>query len=158
MSQSLPRLFITADSRYRLWINGAIAARGPSRCWPQAQQVDEIDITELLHSGANTIAVQIYSPGYSHFAYLHRGVCGLLAWLEVDGITVCASDQTWRAARDASWREDGRPVSIYSSGVERRDMARMKRGRRSRPTGRRHVVLRLPRVHCGTLFSVMCRC
>ncbi len=118
------RVFITADSRYRLWINGEMAARGPSRGWPQAQQVDEIDITALLHRGANTIAVQIYSPGYSHFAYLHRGVCGLLGWLEVDGITVCASDQTWRAARDASWRDDGRRVSIYSSGVELRDMAR----------------------------------
>ena len=118
------RLFITADSRYRLWINGDMAARGPSRCWPQAQQVDEIDITALLQKGANTIAVQIYSPGYSHFTYAHRGVCGLLTWLEVDGVTVCVSDQTWRVVRDASWREDGRRVSIYSSGVELRDMAR----------------------------------
>ena len=78
-------LDITADSRYKLWVNGRFVARGPARSYPQAQSVDRIDLTEQLQIGANIIAVQVYQPGYSHFAYLHRGAAGLLAHLTCDG-------------------------------------------------------------------------
>ena len=116
------RLAITADSRYRLWINGTYVCRGPARCWPHAQQVDAIDIAPYLKSGTNSIAVQIYSPGYSHFAYVHRGACGLLAWLEVDGETALVTDQSWQVQRDLSWNPLVPRVSIYGSGVESRDL------------------------------------
>lgn len=117
-------LRITADSRYRLWVNGECAARGPSRCWPHAQQVDEIDVSHMLRAGRNVIAVQIYSPGYSHFAYAHRGACGFIAWLDGDDGTPCVSDTAWRTERDPSWRSDVGRVSIYGTGIERRDMRR----------------------------------
>ncbi len=115
-------LWITADSRYRLKVNGEYLAHGPSRCWPHAQQVDEINITQYLRAGDNLIGVQVYSPGYSHFAYVHRGVCGLLAWLSCDGTVACVTDASWRVRRHASWRSDVKRVSIYGSGVERRDL------------------------------------
>lgn len=117
------QLFVTADSRYKLWINGNFVNRGPSRCWPHAQQVDEHDVSRHFQPGPNTIAVQVYSPGYSHFAYVHRGACGLLAWLEADGRTMARTDTTWQVQRDLSWSPDVNRVSIYGSGVERRDMA-----------------------------------
>jgi len=74
-------LLITADSRYKLWINGRFVARGPARSWPQAQAVDRLDVTEYVQAGANLIAVQVYQPGYSTFAYVQRGSAGLLAGL-----------------------------------------------------------------------------
>ena len=80
-------LFITADSRYKLWVNGRFVARGPARGWPHAQVVDCLDITPYLQTGPNLLAVQVYQPGYSHFAYVHRGAAGLLAYLIVDGET-----------------------------------------------------------------------
>ncbi|MBK8797934.1 MAG: hypothetical protein IPM07_17040 [Anaerolineales bacterium] len=36
-------LSITADSRYRLWVNGRFAGRGPARCYPWRQAVDRLD-------------------------------------------------------------------------------------------------------------------
>lgn len=118
------RLSITADSRYRLWLNGVAVARGPARSWPQSQCVDEIDVSALLHPGRNTIAVLVYQPGYSHFAYVHRGVAGLLAWLDVDGARVWSTGPEWRAKRDPAFNEDVRRVSIYAAGVEDRDLRR----------------------------------
>ncbi|MFO1033839.1 MAG: family 78 glycoside hydrolase catalytic domain [Hyphomicrobiales bacterium] len=116
------KLFITADSRYRLSINGAEIAFGPARSWPHAQGVDEIDVTPHLHAGENTITVTVYAPGYSHFAYVHRGAHGLLCWL-MDGKTcLLTSDQTWQVQRDNSWDEQVPRVSIYGAGVERRDL------------------------------------
>jgi alpha-L-rhamnosidase len=76
---------LSADSRYRLWINGVFVGRGPERSWPSLMAVDERSVTNLLRVGVNRVAVQVYSPGHSHFAYVHRGACGLIGWLEVDG-------------------------------------------------------------------------
>lgn len=113
---------LTADSRYRVWVNGRYAGRGPSRCWPWAQAMDTIDIASLLRVGRNQIAVQVYSPGYSHFAYVHRGAAGFLGWVMVNGALAAVSDQSWRVRRDGSWLPLVPRISIYGAGVEQRDM------------------------------------
>jgi hypothetical protein len=62
-------LLITADSRYRLWINGRLAARGRpapipgSKVSPAGRHALQIE----------TLAVEVYQPGYSHLAYTRRG-------------------------------------------------------------------------------------
>jgi hypothetical protein len=116
-------LLLTADSRYRLWINGQPAARGPARSYPHAQRVDRLDIAPLLRAGANLLAVQVYQPGYSHFAYVHRGNAGLLALLLCDGHEALVTDATWRTRRDGSYGQQAPRMSIYQAGVEDRDMA-----------------------------------
>ena len=116
-------LWITADSRYKLWVNGTFASRGPARSWPHRQAVDRIDITGLLRGTDNVIAVQVYQPGYSHFSYVHRGAAALLAWLtDADGTPIVVSDVAWRVRRDPSFNAQVPRVSIYGSGVEDRDL------------------------------------
>lgn len=117
------KLCLTADSRYRLWINGQFVGRGPERSWPSAMAVDEQPIAAFLRQGHNRIHVQVYSPGYSHFAHVHRNACGLICWLQIDGKTVLTSDRTWRVRRDLSWSPLVPRVSIYGSGVEMRDLS-----------------------------------
>lgn len=123
MNERRAVLFITADSRYKVWLNGQFLGRGPARCWPHAQSVDQWDVTAWLRTGANTLCVHVYQPGYSHFAYVHRGATGLLAWLERDGQVVLTTDTTWRVRRDPSFDSRVHRVSIYGSGVEVRDLA-----------------------------------
>lgn len=116
-------LHLSADSRYRLWINGQFVARGPERSWPSRMAVDARDVAVWLKQGKNRIAVQVYSPGYSHFAYVHRATCGLIGWLEVEGETRLVSNGEWRVRRDPSWSPQVPRVSVYGSGAEMRDMA-----------------------------------
>lgn len=118
----LASLLITADSRYKLWVNGTFVARGPARCYPHTQTVDELDVTQYLQRGENVIAVQVYQPGYSHFAYVYRGAAGLLAQLVADGETLFVTDPEWRVQRDPSFDPLVPRVSIYGSGVEKRDL------------------------------------
>ena len=115
-------LSITADSRYKLWVNGRFVARGPARCQPHAQAVDQLQIADYLQAGHNVLAVQVYQPGYSHFAYVHRGMAGVLAALVCDGRTELVTNPTWRTRRDPSFAATVTPVSIYISGVEERDL------------------------------------
>lgn len=115
------KLFITADSRYRLWVNGRFVNRGPARSYPQAQKVDVLNLNNHLLRGDNALAVQVYQPGYSHFSYVHRGAAGLLAWLMVDEEVVLVSNGRWQVQRDGSFAGNVPRVSIYGSGAERRD-------------------------------------
>jgi hypothetical protein len=115
-------LRLSADSRYRLWINGTLVGRGPERSWPRSMAVDEHSITTHMRPNANRIAVQIYSPGHSHFAYVHRGACGLIGWLEVDRKIALTTGSHWKARRDLSWSHRVDRVSIYGTGVEDRDL------------------------------------
>ncbi len=113
---------LSADSRYRLWINGTLVGRGPERSWPSSMAVDEREITNLLKPGANRIAVQVYSPGHSHFAYVHRGACGMIGWLELDGKVVLSTGPGWKVRRDLSWVPRVDRISIYGTGVEDRNL------------------------------------
>lgn len=114
----------SADSRYRIWVNGVFVGRGPERSWPSSMAVDERCVTHLLRPGLNRIAVQVYSPGYSHFAYVHRGAAGLIGWLDVDGTVLATTGPGWTVRRDTSWSPRVDRVSIYGTGVEDRDMSR----------------------------------
>jgi Bacterial alpha-L-rhamnosidase 6 hairpin glycosidase domain len=113
--------WISADSRYRLWVNGAFVGRGPERSWPSSMAIDERLLVNL-RPGVNRIGVQVYSPGHSHFAYLHRGACGMIGWLEVDGEIVLKTGSGWKVRRDMSWSDRVERVSIYGAGVEDRDL------------------------------------
>jgi len=115
-------LCLSADSRYRLWINGVFVGRGPERSWPTSMAVDERSIGNHLRPGVNRIAVQVYSPGYSHFAHVHRGACGLIGWLELDGRAVLTTGPGWKVRRDASWSDRVDRVSIYGTGIEDRNL------------------------------------
>ncbi|MCX5757812.1 MAG: alpha-L-rhamnosidase N-terminal domain-containing protein [Candidatus Hydrogenedentes bacterium] len=53
-------LYIFADSRYILWVNGRYVERGPCRFDPVAPSYDSIDIFPHIHAGANTIAVLVH--------------------------------------------------------------------------------------------------
>ncbi|MEW5816849.1 MAG: family 78 glycoside hydrolase catalytic domain, partial [Spirochaetota bacterium] len=56
-------VFISADGRYELFVNGVFIGRGPARCHPHAQSVDPYDITPYLKQGKNTIAVLVHAYG-----------------------------------------------------------------------------------------------
>ncbi|MEM7113079.1 MAG: alpha-L-rhamnosidase N-terminal domain-containing protein [Chloroflexota bacterium] len=114
-------LCISADSRYKMWLNGRFITRGPSRSYPHAQAYDRLDLTDQWQAGENVLAVQVYQPGYSHFSYVHRAAAGLLAILCIDGEVALVSDSRWRVRRNLSFASEVPRVSIYGSGVEIRN-------------------------------------
>ena len=53
---------------------------------------------------------------------MHRAAAGLLAHWVCDGASVLATNVNWLTRRDPSFAELVRRVSIYTSGVEERDL------------------------------------
>jgi hypothetical protein len=58
---------VFADTRYRLFVNGAIVGYGPARFYPQAPEFDSHDIAPFLTTGANEIRVEVNSRNESSF-------------------------------------------------------------------------------------------
>ncbi len=56
--------WITADSRYRLTVNGRRVQWGPAPCDPRTLDVDPVDLTGRLTPGKNTIGVEVLYYGH----------------------------------------------------------------------------------------------
>ena len=92
---------ISADSRYRLRINGQWVNDGPSRAFPEHYSYDEISCGHLLRQGLNRIEVEVHYFGCGTFQSIPRqgGLLVLLqAELENGKVENIASDTSWMAA------------------------------------------------------------
>jgi hypothetical protein len=103
---------ISADGRYKLFVNGAFIGRGPARCEPLLQYYDEYDIAQALRVGRNAIAVLAHSYGRDLSWYeLSRSHaantlgCGGL-FFECDGVAGIDSGGDWRYAIGEAWERD----------------------------------------------------
>ncbi len=107
-------VWATADSRYRLWVNGRPVSRGPARCFPERQAVDAVDVTARLRRGWNVLALLVHQYGESTFAYVHRGGSGFLLQAEIEGPRgerIVIDDTGWRVRRS----EAHNPLSARTS-------------------------------------------
>ena len=115
------KAWITADSRYRLTVNGHRVQWGPAPCDPRQLDVDPADLLPLLHAGDNVIGVEVlfYGAGDGTWA---AGKPGLLfhADLEMDDGSrqTIVSDQSWQARLDRAHRP-GQPKSLVPACLAR---------------------------------------
>ena len=90
-------LNLSADSSYRLRINGQWSADGPARCFSDRCFFDTVDCSHLLRCGLNRLESDVQFSGANT-----AGSGGFIALLEMtfaDGSSdVIATDPSWRAA------------------------------------------------------------
>lgn len=98
--------YVSADSRYKLFVNGEFLGRGPARCDPRWQTYDVYDLSHKLRSGRNVVAALVHHYGVNTGAYL-EGRGGFL--FQADGRTRSGkpiqiiSDQSWKIAQATAW-------------------------------------------------------
>jgi hypothetical protein len=96
------RLFITARSRYELYLNGARVGQGPPPSLPSFYYYDEYDVETYFRTGHNCIAAIVHSLGRSF-----DPPPGLLAELaDAHGDLLVGTDATWRASPATAWTSD----------------------------------------------------
>ena len=73
-------LRISADSQYVLYVNSIYVSSGQFADYPDAKVYDEIDISDFLREGENTLRFLIYYQGTTTSTYLHGepGFCYIL--------------------------------------------------------------------------------
>lgn len=112
-------LQITADSWYRVSINGKWIHDGPARAYPEFYQYDEHDVSAALKKGENKIEVIVRYFGIGTFHQIPQSA-GLRAALWVDG-NVVGTDASWQAAPSNAWQQWTPKISIQMEPFEEYD-------------------------------------
>jgi alpha-L-rhamnosidase len=110
LSRALGR--ITADSRYRLTIDGALVQWGPAPCDPRALDVDPVDLTRFLTPGRHVLGVEVLYYGRGDGTWV-AGKPGLLFHLPLE----YPDGRTERIVSDGSWQvflDRAHPPGHYS--------------------------------------------
>ncbi len=66
-------LSVSADGRFKLFVNGHFVLFGPGRCSPEYQAVENVDIAPWLTEGKNVIAALVHSYGRNTSWYILPG-------------------------------------------------------------------------------------
>ncbi|WP_206213295.1 family 78 glycoside hydrolase catalytic domain [Victivallis lenta] len=114
-------LRITADSCYRLSINGKEAGFGPIRGSAALQYFDTREIAGLLRRGRNEIKVLVHSPVRENFTAVTR-FPALLA--EAPGLF--RTDETWQVSLCPEFRRD---VPVYTMQIGFMEMCDLRKRR-----------------------------
>lgn len=95
---------ISADNRYRLYVNGERVAFGPQAGEPLYWRFDTVDLGPWLHAGENVIAVQVWNYGdFRPYAQMSVGT-GLI--VQGDGAAASLVDTgvtEWKVQVDRAW-------------------------------------------------------
>ena len=113
--------FVSADNRYKLFVNGKFLGRGPARSDPREQSYDVYDFSRELKLGKNVIAALVHHYGVSTGAYiLGRG--GFLfqceAIIKSQSTVEILSNHSWKVARDTAWFQQAPRISSPLGFVE----------------------------------------
>lgn len=100
------KIHITADSRYKLWINGKMASFGPYKGTQHNQYYNTVDITEFLKSGENEFFAEVLQLASDKDVMRHHflssvprtGNLAFLLW----GFVQCAEERI-EIKTDGSW-------------------------------------------------------
>lgn len=103
----------TADSKYKLFVNGHYVGKGPVRSGSGYVYFDEYDIAQYLGKGKNVIAFLVHHIGENTYGYEVKRA-GLLCKAEIrDGeeTQIIVTDETWRVHRADAWTDAGARLS-----------------------------------------------
>jgi alpha-L-rhamnosidase len=101
------RGWVSADSRYRLFVNGQRVQWGPAPCDPRSYEADPLDLTAHLRPGRNAIGAEVlfYGHGEGTWPFGKPGFLFALRVEETGGrVTEVVSDDSWRALLDRAHR------------------------------------------------------
>lgn len=96
---------VSADTRYRLFVNGSPASFGPCKSYPTRWYYDSVDIASFLKKGVNIIAVRVLrlSPeNPAATSILRTSKPGLILHCSVGADISVDSDESWKSRRDES--------------------------------------------------------
>ena len=114
-------LYITADSRYYLYVNGRKIGRGPMRSWPFELSYDEYEIKDMLINGENVIAILVTHFGTSTSQYI-EGRAGVICQVDFyknkEVFKRIITDKTWKNIEHRGFVQQNMRINMSLPWIE----------------------------------------
>lgn len=105
-------VYVSGDTRYKLYVNGELASLGPARNDSKHWNYETVDLAPYLKAGKNVFAAQVWNEG--NFTPVPNATMhsGFLMMGEGDA-KVVNTDETWKAIQDQSYTPIRQQVPGY---------------------------------------------
>ncbi|ARK11631.1 family 78 glycoside hydrolase catalytic domain [Fibrivirga algicola] len=94
---------VSADNRYRLFLNGKPVAMGPARSDPQHWNYETIDLGPFLTAGSNTLAAQVWHMGESAPVSQMSYQLGFVMQGDGDGEKLVTTNASWKVLHNKAY-------------------------------------------------------
>lgn len=108
------QVWVSADGRYQLFVNGQLVGRGPARSSAACQYLDRYDLAPFLRPGRNVIAALVHSYGRNTAWYelpsweaARAFGCGgffLQGEVIADATILLDTDDSWKHLESEAWQ------------------------------------------------------
>lgn len=101
-------VYVSADNRYQLFVNGARVAEGPARSDLSHWRYEKVEIAPELCAGKNALAAVVWNDGPDRAIAQISSRTGFLLDTEDPTNAFAASNQHWKSIRDAAYTQQPR--------------------------------------------------
>jgi alpha-L-rhamnosidase len=104
---------VSADNRYRLYVNGTQVSSGPQRSDQMHWRYETVDLAPLLRAGSNVIAALVWNWGPNHPVAQHSRRTAFLVQGDGPSESIANTGARWKLLRDSAYadvRVTGRDV------------------------------------------------
>ena len=112
-------VYVSADNRFRLYVNGQWVGEGPARGDLQHWRYESFDVAPLLHAGRNVLAARVWNFGAQSPSAQISLRTGFLLWTSPTASPSIDTDASWQVRAEPAWRYEatGPPLnSIVGPG------------------------------------------
>ena len=106
-------IHVSADNRYRLYVNGTEVCEGPARGDLMNWRYESVDISPYLEPGANTIAALVYNLGEHRPPVQFSRRTAFILQADSEKYDLVNTNNTWKVMKNAAYH----PISISSERV-----------------------------------------
>jgi hypothetical protein len=96
---------VSADNRYRLYVNGTQLSSGPQRSDAMHWRYESVDLAPALRAGRNVIAALVWNWGPHHPVAQHSIRTGFLLQGDSPAEAVANTGPGWKLLRDSAYAE-----------------------------------------------------
>ena len=102
------KMFVTADDYYKLYINGKFVTEGPCPAFPSHYYYNELDVSEFVKEGENTVALHCYYQGLNNRHWVSNDDrSGLIFDIVQDEKILAKSDESVKCKIHSGYKEIG---------------------------------------------------
>jgi len=94
-------VYVSADARYRLYVNGIFVNYGPARGF---------QLSPYLKKGKNVIAARVHQLGVGTSQYIHQGTAGFILSGKVGDVDI-STGKKWRVRKSSAYKKNVKRVS-----------------------------------------------